>query len=347
MFYIHHTSCISPQQTFGEPDLSVVHPPGEFKLKVIEPKYEGIPLGVLRRMSLSVRIGIGAAQPLLKIEPAPAGIIIGTANAGFEDCFLFLKQMVDYEEGLLTPGNFVQSTPNALAAQLGMLNHNHNYNITHVHHGLAFENAMIDAGMHCRENPGSSFLLGAVDDIASYNYNINFLGGWYKKESSGLHGLFGSGTPGSIAGEGAAMFLVNGHAGSALALVAAVSTVHSVDGPVVEQAMKNLLEDHLKAGEKIDLLISGEDGDSRLDAYYHRAEALSGDAGVVRFKHMSGSYPTASAMALWIACFILGKGVVPGHMIKKKSNGHSPGIILIYNNFKGAQHSFILVRRPE
>lgn len=347
MFYIHHTSCISPQQSFGEPDLSVLHMPAEHQLKVIEPRYEGIPLGTLRRMSLAVRIGIGAALPLLKKEPSPAAIIIGTANAGFEDCFLFLKQLVDYEEGLLTPGNFVQGTPNALAAQLGMLNHNHNYNITHVHNGLAFENAMIDAGMHCRENPGLTFLLGAVDDLASCNYNLNVLAGWYKKEPGGLNGFYGSGTPGTLAGEGAAMFLVNGHANSALAFVSALSTLHTADENVVGQAMENFLDGHLSMGEKIDLLISGEDGDSRMSKYCDRVETLVPGAGVTRFKHMSGSYPTVSAMALWVACYIFEKGGVPEHMVKKKPNDPAPRTILIYNHFKGAQHSFILVRRPE
>src|SRR3954463_2807854 len=114
MFYIHQASCISPMQTFPYTDLSMLHEPVNNKLLAIEPKYEGIPPGVLRRMSKSVRMGMGAALPLLKLLPAPDGIVIGTANAGFEDCFHFLKQIVDYNEGTLTPGNFVQSTPNTL-----------------------------------------------------------------------------------------------------------------------------------------------------------------------------------------------------------------------------------------
>ena len=61
-----------------------------------------------------------------------------------EDCIKFLNQIIDYEEGLLTPGNFVQSTPNAIAAQLGLMTANKGYNITHVHRGLSFENALLD-----------------------------------------------------------------------------------------------------------------------------------------------------------------------------------------------------------
>ena len=160
MFYIHHCTCISPQQTFPVADLATLHQPVDQKLSVIEPKYPDIPPGVLRRMSKSVRIGVGISMSLLNQLPAPNGIIIGTANAGFEDCFHFLKQIIDYNEGLLSPGSFVQSTPNALAAQLGMLSRNKGYNITHVHLGLAFENAMTDAGMLMKEHTGNSYLLG-------------------------------------------------------------------------------------------------------------------------------------------------------------------------------------------
>ena len=147
MFYIQQANCVSPQQTFQQVDISALRQPQDHQLLAIEPTYKGIPPALLRRMSKPVRMGMGAAFPLLKQLPAPDGIIIGTANAGMQDCFHFLKQIVDYNEGLLSPGNFVQSTPNALAAQLGMMSQNKGYNITHVHLGLAFENAMIDAGM--------------------------------------------------------------------------------------------------------------------------------------------------------------------------------------------------------
>ncbi|MEO5893300.1 MAG: beta-ketoacyl synthase chain length factor [Ferruginibacter sp.] len=344
MFYIHQTSCISPQQTFPDADLGVLHQPVDGKLKVIEPSYEGIPPGILRRMSKSVRIGIGAALPLLKDRPTPGGIIIGTANAGFEDCFHFLKQIVDYNEGLLSPGSFVQSTPNALAGQLGILKQNKGYNITHVHLGLAFENAATDAAMMIEENPGTSYLLGAVDDISAYNYNLNLLAGWFKNETFAAEKLYDRNSPGSIAGEGTAMFWVNDDPYNAIAKIKAIGTVHSEDIAVVNERLQFFLDNHLPAGEKIDLLISGENGDNRLIKYYEACEKVVGvGAAVTRFKHACGEYPTASAMALWLACHILQGNEVPGHMIKKGCPGKELNNILICNNHKGAQHSFILV----
>jgi hypothetical protein len=161
MFYIHQTSSISPQHSPGNVDLNILFEPVDKKLHAIEPVYGGIPPGVLRRMGKAVRMGVGAALPLLHSGIVPDGIIIGTTDGGKEDSAKFLNQIVDYDEGMLTPLNFVQSTPNAVAAQIGLLTKNHGYNITHLQPGLAFEFAMIDADMMLNENPLNNYLLGA------------------------------------------------------------------------------------------------------------------------------------------------------------------------------------------
>ena len=66
MLYIHHTTCISPQQSFGEMDIKKLNTSVNNKLHAIEPAYQGIPPGSLRRMGKAVRIGVGAALPLFK-----------------------------------------------------------------------------------------------------------------------------------------------------------------------------------------------------------------------------------------------------------------------------------------
>src|SRR5450631_2723814 len=115
MFYIHRTTCISPQQTFPETDidLSRLYASEDNKLKAREPSYEGIPAGQLRRMGKTVRLGIGAALPLLReTTRLPNGILIGTANAGMEESIQFMKEIIDHGEGILSPGAFVRSTHN-------------------------------------------------------------------------------------------------------------------------------------------------------------------------------------------------------------------------------------------
>lgn len=343
VFYIHQHHCISPQPGVVETGDALSQPVDQI-LKVIEPVYDGIPPAILRRMSKSVRIGVGAALPLLLKWPLPDGIIIGTANAGMADCILFLKQIVDYKEGILTPASFIQSTPNALAAQLSMINHNHGYNMTHVHLGLAFENALTDAGMLISEHPDKTFLIGASDDISSYNHTINVLAGWFRSKGSETGGFYALNSSGSIAGEGAAMFMVSGNPDGALARVRAIYSVCSDDLDCVKTRLKFFLNSYTKSGEKIDMLLSGENGDCRMLKYYNGCEdVISDDATICRFKHLCGEYPTASAFALWLACEIIQKKKVPTYLIKKQGIQSYLRNILIYNNYKGTQHSFMLI----
>ena len=345
MFYIHETSCISPQQTLLKEGINELKESVKNKLYAVEPSYEGIPIKMLRRMGKAVRMGIGAAIPLLQNNDEPLnGIIIGTAMGGMEDCIKFLNQMIDYNEGMLTPTNFVQGTPNAIASQLGLLGKNKGYNTTHVHRGLSFENAVIDTSMLLKENPTNNYLLGGLDEISTYNYNIDYLGDWYKKESLSNNDLYTANSIASMAGEGAAMFRVSGNPANALAKLRAIHILQTTDENLVIAQLKQFLKANLPFGENIDLFLSGENGDARLLKYYTSCETVVGnDITVARFKHMTGEYPTSSAIAVWLACNILQRNAIPPHMLKKKGAEINFKRILIYNNYRGLQHSLILV----
>ncbi|HET6254180.1 MAG TPA: beta-ketoacyl synthase chain length factor [Puia sp.] len=332
MLYIHQTSCIFPQAGLDSPPAG---PVGN-QLKAVEPRYEGIPGNTLRRMSKSVKMGVGAALPLLSY--APDGILIGTGYGGMEDSIRFLNQIVEYDEGVLTPGTFVQSTANAIASQLGLLQHNRGYNITFVNRGLAFESALLDATMLVREHPGKSWLAGGVDEISAHHHRFECTEGWYKKEDLAGKDLYASNTVGSIAGEGSALFLLNGRRDGAIAEIKKVVILGGENENALRSALTALLE-----GKSPDLLLSGENGDSRASKWYQIAESMMDpDSGIARFKHLSGEYPTASAFALWLACNL--PAVLPRHLIKRPP-GSTPRHILIYNNYKFTQHSLILLER--
>jgi len=336
--FVHQSSCISPQHTFGTTDRETVVAPENNILKVIEPKYDGIPLNMLRRMGKAVRIGVGAAMPLLRQKQNLDGIIIGTANGGMEDCIKFLNQVMEYDEGRLTPTNFVQSTPNAIAAQVGLTSVNNGYNITHVHRGLAFENAMLDAMMMLNDNPDATYLLGGVDEVSSYNYNLERLDGWYKKEKIDGKDLYAKQTNGSIAGEGSAMFLVNNKSAGAILKVQAIQMLHTKDSVEVSSKLNEFLE---KWGHH-DVFFSGENGDARIQSFYDGCEnLLNGSVTKLHFKHFTGEHPSATAMALWLACNFLETQKIPGHFFKGNPNQNPFKSILIYNTGKGMQHSFI------
>lgn len=347
MLYIHQTYCISPQQNPLQNDINLITEPVDKKLLANEPVYDKIPPGILRRMGKAIRMGVGTALPLIAETKNIDGIIIGSANAGMDECVKFLNQIVDYEEGQLTPGNFVQSTGNVIAGQLGMISRNKGYNITHVHLGLSFENALIDAFMQLNANPLHTYLLGGVDEISSFHYNIEALTGAFKAEELSNKQLYEVDSPGCITGEGAAMFAVNAVKDSALAKINAVNALHSDDIDLVKQQLQLFLKKNLEAGQEIDLLISGENGDNRTLPFYTAAESLlNTDVGVIRYKHLCGEYATASAIGLWYACEILKTQQIPEQMIKRNSSKRTYGNILMYNNFKGYQHSFMLISLP-
>lgn len=339
MFYIHQAYCISPQQTYPKADWNVLHESKNNQLKVVEPDYEDIPRNVLRRMGRSVRIGVGAAFQIM--EHPVDGIVIGTSTAGKEDSFSFLKQVMEYEEGLLTPTNFVQSTSNAVASQLGILKHNTSYNITHVHEGLAFENAMLDVSLLLRENPGKAYLVGGVDELSDYDFNLNRLSDCYKENIVSNKTLYQANTPGTIAGEGAAMFLANNIRENAIARIDIIKTLFTTDTAEVLQFINTLLTQN-----PVDVLLSGENGDNRLQHFYDACEScLTTDTAIARFKHLCGEYPTASAFATFLGCDILQKQEAPDVTVKKSGAAKQVEKILIYNNYQGKQHNFVIVSK--
>ena len=341
--YIHQHICISPQHTAGDIDLENIVHSKDGKLVAREPVLEGVPPGMLRRMSKAVRMGVGAGLPIVKKYNVD-GIIIGTANGGMEDCIKFLNQIIDYDEGLLTPANFVQSTPNALAGQLSLATKNHCYNATHVHLGLAFENALIDAKMLLHDHPGTQYLVGGVDEISTYNYNIDFLAGWYNKTVESDN-LYNANIPATIAGEGAAMFLVNDKTENSLAKITGISNIHTTDLEIVKNNFQNFLQEQ-NFDKTNTLLVSGENGDTRLNPFYDEIQEMTGEIPVVRFKHLSGEYPTAASFAVWLACHSLEQQKLPEELYKNDLRPRGFKNVLIYNHYHGKQHSFLLISAP-
>jgi hypothetical protein len=344
MAYFHQSICISPQNSFPDGDLNHMVESKDNLLLVAEPAYPGIPAGARRRMGKSVRMAVGAALPLLEKYPQPDGIVIATANGGMEDCIKFLNQILEYKEGLLTPANFVQSTSNAGAAQIALVTKNHNYNITHVHRGLAFENALVDTMMLLKENKTGGYLLGSTDEISAYNYNIDRIAGWFRDKPVSNKELFLLNAKGTIAGEGAFMVWMNNQREDAGAELVAVKTIHSNEPEMLLKSLKRFLSENMAEAEWPDLLLTGENGDERLSPFFEIVESnMHESVSVARFKHFSGEYCTASSFACWLAIQIFQTGTIPPLLIKKTGSAKPCRRILIYNNYRGVQHAFILV----
>lgn len=315
--------------------------PADGRFVASEPNYSFIPASALRRMGKLVRMGLGTAMPLIKEKQINA-IIMATANAGKEDCVNFLEQIVQYDEGMLTPLHFVQSTPNALGGQLGLFTSNHNYNITHVHLGLAFEYALLDAMLWQQENPDHQVLLGAADDLSSYQELYETKVGWIKKREEPVKFL-DSTTTGSLPGESTSMFLTTNERQDAFLEITALDTWHGDDLNEIEQRIQQFIQTYHHEDVPL-VFFSGENGDIRLKRFYHKAEEIIQPNATIPFKQACGEFPTATAFAVWLAgeCFKQKKWPVN---FFKNAAPETPDVnILVYNNQKEIDNSLMMLK---
>ena len=311
--------------------------------EAIEPKYsEIIPRKLLRRMGKAVRMGIGVGLPLLKKYKNIDGIVIGTAHGGIDDSLKFLKQMVDYNEGTLTPTKFIQSTPNSIAGVLAQMGNCSGYNNTHTNDGLSFEGAIMDAKLLFINNEVKSLLLGAVEEISEFNHNLEFLQGRFKEEEIDSISLISSNTKGTVNGEGATMFYLENNSNNAIAKIEDLTTICYPQYDELQTTLVNFLGNNSLNINDIDILISGRSGDCRQDIFYDLIENNFID--IYTYKNLVGEYPTSSAFGVWLSCQIFQNKTIPN--LEFQTNTKDIKNILIYNSHKNKQHSFILLCKP-
>lgn len=306
------------------------------RLRCVEPDYATlIDPRLIRRMSRVVKMGTAAAIACLREAglEQPGAILTGTTYGCMEDTEQFLHKMVAQNEELLTPTAFIQSTHNTIGGQIALMLQCHAYNNTFVHRAFSFEHALMDAILLLRENEAPNALVGGLDEITDSLYAVLSRFDLYKND--------GYDPEGTVAGEGAAFFLLSPEKPAApAAQLLDVATFYKPENRV-DMVNAFLYKNNLNAPD-IELLLWGKNGDSRYDGLYETMAAqVFPDTPVTEFKHLCGEYPTAAAFATWLGAQILtGKetpeGLLPG-------DGVLPKNILIYNHFYNIHHSFILL----
>lgn len=347
--YIIDLKAITPQLTYSNEFLEgkkVGH--ADMVYHVVEPDYmELIPKALLRRMGKAVRMGVGAGLPLVEKHKDLEGVLIGTANGGLEDCIKFLNQIVEYNEGVLTPTNFVQSTPNAIAGQLALMGENRGYNITYTNGGLAFENAVLDALLLMQEGAADKLLLGGIEEISDYNYHIDSLSDKYKKEVVSDQDLLSSETSGTVCGEGAAMFVVHSDPAGALAQIVDVAhTTYPVQSDLSYSIQEMLRRNGLTLTD-VDTVMLGYNGDADHNSWYDFVgNELFGHARALSFKNLIGDYRTCSSVALWLGAHLLnGSDAFLPHIHLRSGHQNEISRILVYNHFDGVRHGCMLLSK--
>ncbi len=346
--YIRSSSSISPQNTFGQsafPAEPVTHTGNS--LTCMEPDYtQFIEAKSLRRMSRIIRMGVAAAMDCLQQAgvQAPDAIITGTAYGCLEDTEVFLTKMIGNKEELLSPTAFIQSTHNTVGAQIALLLKCHQYNNTFVHRGFSFESALLDAMMLLEEHDQYQVLAGGIDEITAGSHLILERLGLYRRQPVSNTALLSSDDKGTIAGEGAAFFLLTAHAsGNDLARLDGMEMFYKPSGN--EEVRKNIFSfleaQGIDIGD-ISLLITGRNGDRKTDVVYDPVHAVFSQTPLIHYKPLCGEYPSSCAFALWLAANILRQGYVP-QWIGVNAESEPLKRILIYNHYLNIHHSLFLV----
>ncbi len=324
--YILAAAAISAQASFEQ----MMYEPANYcgdRLICIEPDYaKYVDTKLIRRMSRIIKMGVATALEALKQAPVknPDAIITGTAYGCLADTDQFLTRMVEFKETLLSPTAFIQSTHNTVAAQIALILQCHSYNNTYVHRGSSFEAALTDSISLLVESEAQYILLGAADEITPKSHTIMQRLGVYKRQANSLD-LPLSDTKGTMAGDGAAFFVVSSQMhDAALAKLVSFKNYYKPK-KLVSDLLQSFMEENNVNSEAIDLVIMGSSGDKKENQHYNDlAQQFFLNNDITTYKQYCGEYPTSSAFALWMAAQILNKQRWQQKPVKN---------ILIYNNY--------------
>lgn len=339
--YIQGMAAISPQPTFEENCFSS---PISFSttnlLPCLEPDYKPfIPANSLRRMSRVLKMGLAASLKCIADSGIKVSgpIVTGTGKGSLQDTEKFLKEIVTYKETALNPTPFIQSTYNSVNGLIALQQKCTAYNNTFVHRGFSFENALLDSMMLLQEGE-DHVLTGAFEEITREHFYIKSRIGFWKEEQIDSRELLSHHSPGSVAGEGAAFFMLTNQPTEKS--YAAITGLKLLYKPATEKLLSALQT----FAPAVDAVITGRNGDSRFDHFYDTVEKHFGNTPQIPFKQLCGEYDTASAFGMWLGAHLLRAQELPqawiGQPIAKPVNR-----LLLYNHFYGEQHVLIMLER--
>ncbi len=350
MLYINGIGIISPQKTMVSREFlpEVMEYTAEY-LRCIEPVYRDYIEPIQsRRMSRLIKMGIAAARMSMADAGCtmPDAIITGTGLGSVEDTEKILGE-ITREEKFLNPTPFIQSTYNTISSQVAIQLKCHNYNSTYVHRTFSFETGLTDAFLHMEEKPDADILAGAIDEMTMNHLVITRRIGQWKMSAVNNLKLLVEKTPGALAGEGAAFFVLGGKRNvstyAELSDVATCINIRNSFNP--EVFIHEFLSRHNLGLQDIDLLLLGINGDSDQDPVYTDfAGKFFPGKSWAWYKHLCGEYHTATGFGLYIASGILKNQVYPEILRLNKVSPAGLKNILVYNHYRNINHSFMLVR---
>lgn len=313
-------------------------------LTCVEPDYRAfIPGNSLRRMSRILKMGLTTALKSLQdtgIE-TPDAIVTGTGKGSLQDIERFIKEIRDYNEQALNPTPFIQSTYNAVNGLIALQQKCTQYNNTFVHRGFSFENALLDSMLLLHEGK-TDVLVGSFEEMTTEHFFIKSRIGHWKAEDVPNNTLYQHFSPGTISGEGSAFFVLSPQAtDKTYAELAGLKMLYKPTSERLATALRTFI-----GTEEIDLVLTGRNADTNHDQYYQVLDTVLPATPQLPFKHLCGEYETVSSFALWLGAQVLKTQAIPAQWFPMmEEEPEQLKTILIYNNFFGEQHSFILLKK--
>ena len=349
--YINGLGCISAQKTFNTVFLEEATLDDKTTiLPLITPVYKDFISPVaIRRMAKGVKNGIVASTLALKeagIDTVDA-IITGTGMGCVEDFQKFLKAILDNDELFLTPTSFIQSTHNTVGAQIALGLQCKSYNLTYVNGSVSFESALLDAKIKIEEQEASSVLVGGIDETGDYMMSLFQLIGFIKPENNAPYPVLNTNSKGAVYGEGATFFVVESKIqDNTYAEVLDIEIVNKIEIEDVESKIIAFLKSNALQINDIDAVVLGYNGDVETDFYFKiLSENCFAKTPQIYYKHLSGEYNTASAFGLWIGAKIIKTQEIPEILKVNTIKKGAYKKILLYNQYKGTDHSFTLISK--
>ncbi|RKR14497.1 beta-ketoacyl synthase-like protein [Maribacter vaceletii] len=349
--FINGCGVISAQKTFdNKAFLEEVITYNDRVMPVVNPVYKDfISGGAARRMALGVKMGVVASNLAMQDAQLDSvdAIITGTGMGCLIDSEKFLSKLIDNNEEFLTPTSFIQSTHNTVGGQIALGIQCKGYNFTYVHSGASFESALLDAQLQLSSGEEENILVGGVDENAPHTLEIHKLIRFVKEENTDTSSLLESNTSGAIFGEGAGFFtLSTKEQESSYAQVIAVETLNTLSKENLEERIISFLEENGSNVSEIDAVILGNNGDVDFDRYYNLlSEGVFANTQQVYYKHLCGEYNTASSFGFWLGAKILKTQSIPEVVKLNKKQTSTLKTILLYNQYRGENHSFTLLKQ--
>lgn len=349
--YINGLGCVSGQDTLQEGFLETTIDYSDTALiSVVKPTYKDfIPPAAIRRMSGGVKNSIVASSVAMKDAGVTelGAIITGTGMGCIQDSEKFLSKLLEFNEEYLTPTQFIQSTHNTVAGQIALNLQSKSYNFTYVHVGNSFQSALLDGMLQVQVDGNSNVLIGGVDEIGERSVTLFRLIDIYKNEGETTYSPFLSTTKGGIASE-AATFLVldKTPTENSYAEVVDVTLKHQVSKEELNHFVEDFLQTNGLTKEVIDVVILGKSGDISWDFYYDEMQQILPEADAIYYKHLFGESHTMPAVATWVGAKILKTQTIPTVLYGPENQSKKKTFqnVLIYNHFRGKEHSLILLK---